>query len=158
MLVGTPASASQTDETFHWSRRTIYVDDHTAGRWPVIAAAARWSAGGSVRIHVGHACRFGYPCVRVYTQYSSGPYVGQTPIAAYYSKLTSADITMNSRCAGWSWTQRAGFITHEMGHALGLSHDRLSSSVMYARTGASNSRPTSYDFGLVRREYSGQPW
>jgi hypothetical protein len=158
MLVGTPASASQTDEAFHWSRRTIYVNDQTGGRWPVIAAAARWNAGGSVRIHVGRSCRVGYPCVRVYSRYSSGPYVGQTPIAAYYSKLTWADITMNSRFARWSWTQHAGFITHEMGHALGLSHDSWASSVMFARIGASNSRPTSYDLGLVRRGYTGQPW
>lgn len=158
MLVGTPASASQTDQAFHWGRRTIYVDDHTGGRWPVIAAAARWNAGGSVRVHVGHSCPVGYPCVHVYSRYSSGPFAGQTPIAAYYSKLTSADITMNSRFAWWSWTRRAGFITHEMGHALGLSHDRWASSVMYPRIGSSNSRPTSYDFGLVGRGYSGQPW
>jgi hypothetical protein len=158
MLVCTPASASQTDVAFHWSRRTIYVNDHTDGRWPVTAAAARWNAGGSVRINVGHWCRSGYPCVHVYARYASGPYVGQTPISAYYSKLTSADITMNSRFAGWSWTRRAGFITHEMGHALGLSHDSWASSVMYACISAGNSRPTSYDLGLVRRGYSGQPW
>ena len=34
MLVGTPASAAQKDEAFHWNRRTIYVNDHTGGRRP----------------------------------------------------------------------------------------------------------------------------
>jgi hypothetical protein len=158
LLVATPASAAQSEGALHWSRRTIYVNDHTFGRWPVTTAAARWNAGGSVRIHVGHSCRVGYPCVQVHARYSSGPQVGQTPISAYYSKLTSANITMNSRFAGWSWTRRAGFITHEMGHALGLSHDSRGTSVMHAWIYASNSRPTSYDLRLVRRDYSNQPW
>lgn len=47
------------------------------------------------------------------------------------SGLIDADIVMNTS-QSWTLPQLEGIMTHEMGHALGLSHSNLSASVMFA--------------------------
>lgn len=151
-----PASATQESAPRHWERRTIYVNDHTGPYWPVGRSSSSWNYGGSVRLIYGRSCRAGYPCIHVYSKWSSSAYIGTVYYAYSNGIIYSAKITMNRRFNSSSYWLRKGATVHELGHAIGLNHDTYKTSVMYYRV--SRSSPSSYDYGVVRREYYGVRW
>jgi hypothetical protein len=150
---------SQVAPPVHWPRRTIYVVNHLPSKWPVAAAFDAWDRGGSVRLPRSRERHLGYPVLHLYAS-SDMPrdWGGKTVRRATDGVITYARVYMNTYVPDWAdWYQRRAWLTHEIGHALGLNHDTRRSSVM--ATGVTGlAYPTAYDLTLLRNEYVGVRW
>jgi hypothetical protein len=158
MGIPDPARATQVYGPFPWAKRTIYVNDNTGAYWrPIVTTAIRgWNHGGSVHLVHASSCRPGFPCVHVRSTYWSSDVVGQTTMRWPGGVLTYARVVMNREYNRFPSYFRQAAMVHELGHAIGLFHETSTGSVMWPAT--YRTWPSAYDFGLVRRAYSGVPW
>jgi hypothetical protein len=124
-------SAGATTEGVTWAHAAqrwpvVYVENHTDGRWSVATSVRAWGSG----LRVG-ACRSGAGCIRI-TSPERGlrAPMGQTLVYATGSRITRVTIEMNASDEAQPAAVRKVAAAHELGHALGLGHDRSYHGVM----------------------------
>lgn len=130
LLAGT-ARAEASTVVYTWPHATgrwpvVFVENHTDGRWPVTAAVVAWGSG----LHVGR-CRAGAGCIRITSpsRGRSAP-LGQSSVYAAGKAITRVDISMNASDEAQPAAVRTVATEHELGHALGLGHDRSYHGIM----------------------------
>lgn len=127
-LVSGPAGkASAAEFEPHWQHRVVYVENHARG-WPVTAAADNLDNGSGLVLQVVKRCPAKSQCIKVYDVWNIP---GQTMVGnattTYYLDGRHETIASTIRLED-SWGRHAGYyqrlsaVSHELGHAVGLSH------------------------------------
>jgi hypothetical protein len=127
---GVPAPSGVANTQNHPT--TIVIEDHTGDEWPVHEALNTWlqvikAAHAALVVEYGR-CHDGARCVRV----DAADHGAWDSILGYTSaNWNGAEITLNTYYSN-SARQRRAIACHEIGHALGLSHNPSRGSCLYA--------------------------
>lgn len=124
-------SAGASTEGVTWSHAArhwpvVYVENHTDSRWSVATSVRAWGSG----LRVG-ACRSGAGCIRITSpaRGKAAP-MGQSLISVTGRRITGVTIEMNASDEAQPAAVRKVAAAHELGHALGLGHDKSHHGVM----------------------------
>jgi hypothetical protein len=124
-----PAGASASGYSWkhvagHWP--VVYVQNQTDGHWSITKAVKSWGPG----LRIG-PCRAGAGCIRITSpaRGKAAP-LGQSFIYAIGKTITRVDIQLNRSNERQPAAVRKVAAQHELGHALGLGHNRLYRGVM----------------------------
>jgi hypothetical protein len=127
--------------------RTVWVDIHVNGAWPVRQAAQYVDRYTGTTVRFG-ACRKGAPCVRIREN-------GKLPpswAAVTYVGANPTNIQLSSSRRGSSYTQRLDTVVHELGHAFGVyTHNKSCGSIMYYSLACPNGRNSTLAFSAAER-------
>lgn len=158
LVVAAPAASASLPAMWparahHWP--VVIVEDHTAGKWSVKAAVARWHSG----LRMG-TCRAGAGCVRVFSTWDPTTNdLGDTNYVAARPTFGPGQFNYSIRISlDWALGRNYGpavrFQTamHELGHAQGLGHDR-SGGVMWWQADGRHLTISSYERWRLRGEY-----
>lgn len=128
LFTSTPAQAAST----------VYIEVHASTVWPITDAIRFVDNYTASTAYLG-ACRAGYRCIKVYektinTSWSAVTYPGNPTTTIY----------LNPTRRTYSWSARRSIVTHELGHAYGITyHSAYCTNVMYANVRCpSGSLPT----------------
>lgn len=144
MLIGfvVPASAST---------RVVYLNWYGSSTWPVGYSA------GFVDKYTGSvfrwgSCHSGYKCVTIREKTVNSSWAAVTYGAVgSYSRYTRVTIYLNPQRRGYGWYTKRSIITHELGHAMGITwHSAYCSNVMYRYVTCGGTLPT-YRFAAPQR-------
>lgn len=123
----------------HWNRvntatAQVYFIDHTSVRWPVSASAQTWNQTNRLGVYWRSPSQ-GCPgsnvgCVPV-TEVSlpNAAWHGSTSLAWSGDHFTQVSIKLNTAVTTTS-SQKRSVACHELGHAIGLDHQRVNDSCM----------------------------
>ena len=136
-VLGTTTSAQATaapEFIYHWntSSRVIVVESsgHLAGRWAVQQVVRDWNAADVLVVHQGLCSAFpAQHCVKV-RQYRDTTVGAPVGYAIGQGGTDGTDqtvlISLNMAYQGWTNVDPRAVACHEMGHAVGFTHDERS--------------------------------
>jgi hypothetical protein len=136
----------------------IYFINHTSSAWQVSTAASYWDRTTGLNVS-SRTAQVGCPvsaighCAKVFdANYGASGWTGQTSRTVNSSNhITSATTKLNDYYRGTA-AQHRNTACHEMGHVLGLDHNKSSNSCLYAAR-TSVQVPDNNDFSLLEIYY-----
>lgn len=131
--------------------RTVYVNWYGSNTWPVGYSV------GFVDQYTGStfrwgSCHTGYKCVTIRERTVNSSWAAVTYGAVgSYSAGTRVTIYLNPQRRYYSWYKKRSIVTHELGHAMGITwHSAYCSNVMYRYVTCGGRLPT-YRFAAPQR-------
>lgn len=101
--------------------RIVYVDIAVSTAWPT-SYAVSWVdqfTGSDMRIHT---CVYGRKCIRIREKLVNSSWGAVTYGAiSSYSRFNVVKIYLNPNERNWPWSWKAKMISHELGHANGIT-------------------------------------
>lgn len=153
VAMAVPATAGHALQQ-HWVKRgdilTVFLVDHTKGRFPVTQAIHRWNRSPVLHIVKRNECPPNRGCISVYLKG-----MRQLGVTTLYQDRdrhlvgVRVDLTANRPLSG---NQRLSLACHELGHAVGLGHRSGGETCMV------NGRrfplyPDAHDYDDLERQY-----
>lgn len=137
-----------------WPKDTVYVVDQSNTRWPVERAAENLDNNSPLElIRVTSCPAKGAQCIYVRTKNIPGAGIGTTVYAHRGVDLASATVYLDSSYQGSSYHNRLALTTHELGHAVGLSHQGIGSIMNPYVSSRTRSTPSSADYARLNKAY-----
>lgn len=120
-----PAQSASASIPTHFKNHVVYVENHAPG-FPVRRAAEDLDNYNGLDLRVVRRCPNSAACVRVYTQKNlPGRKIGTTWVFMSGGHTVGAKVILERKWGNRaSYQERRALACHELGHAIGLNHQR----------------------------------